>query len=432
MNNNFYTLLNSYINDETHFIFTKPTHPHLESYIQNNKSLNYTFIDLNFDSASDIIIFTDLLKQFEKSVLYIANPTFPTHCKWNLSSLTQMSNDHPSTTFIIDEQFMIDNNHTNVVASNIIVIPSKIINNIDLSTKFNEAVSLLSSYNIVVCNKSFSPTILVSLGNKYQWLLSSIIPHMPTLYGIPLNDVQSFIDYIIPLITHVDLYPPIQLHYINKVHQYHVMTILKHTLEILNRHNFPYWAESGTLLGIARNNQIIPWDDDADLSILDSDVSLLLSLQSEFNNNNLRIVPNRINTYYKVYYNFQCDSLQNFYSSDAYHAPHIDIFNNIYDGKLLKYYDTRFHVNPVFSEVNKLSGTVSMYCTYDDVFPLQKSTINGLSINIPSHTDNILKNNVGNNYKTNIIVRVGCPFNNPKTYKYAKIIDGNGTHYIHS
>jgi len=43
--------------------------------------------------------------------------------------------------------------------------------------------------------------------------------------------------------------------------------MLFHTLDVLERHDIPYWLEDGTLLGIVRDGDLIPWDHDADLSI---------------------------------------------------------------------------------------------------------------------------------------------------------------------
>jgi len=37
--------------------------------------------------------------------------------------------------------------------------------------------------------------------------------------------------------------------------------------KVLEKENIPYFVICGTLLGIARNNDIIPWDDDIDIAI---------------------------------------------------------------------------------------------------------------------------------------------------------------------
>lgn len=41
--------------------------------------------------------------------------------------------------------------------------------------------------------------------------------------------------------------------------------------DVLRENGVTYWADGGTLLGAVRHRGIIPWDDDADLQILDTD-----------------------------------------------------------------------------------------------------------------------------------------------------------------
>ena len=52
---------------------------------------------------------------------------------------------------------------------------------------------------------------------------------------------------------------------------------------ILNIYNIDYWMEGGTLLGALRHQGIIPWDEDADIQILDKDEYKLEELKPIFN-----------------------------------------------------------------------------------------------------------------------------------------------------
>lgn len=42
--------------------------------------------------------------------------------------------------------------------------------------------------------------------------------------------------------------------------------MLLFTIDLLHKNNIPYWLEAGTLLGIYRDGELIPWDHDADIS----------------------------------------------------------------------------------------------------------------------------------------------------------------------
>lgn len=48
--------------------------------------------------------------------------------------------------------------------------------------------------------------------------------------------------------------------------------------QILNKHNIPYWLEGGTLLGIVRENRLLPWDNDVDISLRKTDEKKLLKI----------------------------------------------------------------------------------------------------------------------------------------------------------
>jgi len=57
-------------------------------------------------------------------------------------------------------------------------------------------------------------------------------------------------------------------------------TVQKLSLK-LNENNIKFWIDWGTFLGAYRNNNIIPWDKDFDISIMSRDKSKLLSVLNE-------------------------------------------------------------------------------------------------------------------------------------------------------
>jgi len=52
--------------------------------------------------------------------------------------------------------------------------------------------------------------------------------------------------------------------------------------EIFNKNDIFYVIEGGALLGAVRNNKLIPWDDDGDISVWKKDQDKIMSLANEF------------------------------------------------------------------------------------------------------------------------------------------------------
>ena len=91
------------------------------------------------------------------------------------------------------------------------------------------------------------------------------------LKSIPLKEVTKYID---PHFQKITL----------KEKNYHsrMKKMLLATIDILNDNGIKYWLEAGTLLGIIRDGDLIPWDYDADIGIPE-DMSLkLLELRAKF------------------------------------------------------------------------------------------------------------------------------------------------------
>ena len=45
------------------------------------------------------------------------------------------------------------------------------------------------------------------------------------------------------------------------------LTMLQKVTDLLDKHHIDYWLEGGTLLGVIRENRLLPWDNDLDISI---------------------------------------------------------------------------------------------------------------------------------------------------------------------
>ncbi|HPD25707.1 MAG TPA: LicD family protein [Candidatus Marinimicrobia bacterium] len=60
------------------------------------------------------------------------------------------------------------------------------------------------------------------------------------------------------------------------------LRLLERATTLLEKYNIPYWLEGGTLLGIIRENRLLPWDNDLDISIRSEDFDRLRRILPKF------------------------------------------------------------------------------------------------------------------------------------------------------
>ena len=113
------------------------------------------------------------------------------------------------------------------------------------------------------------------------------------------------------------------------VHELYQM--FKDTSEILDKHNIRYWADGGTLIGAVRHKGFIPWDDDIDIAILESDIEKLQSLHEEFKSLGYVVFgPTKDTPFIKIYPETGLPIQKN----ANFRYPFIDIFPVKQDGDL--------------------------------------------------------------------------------------------------
>ena len=65
-------------------------------------------------------------------------------------------------------------------------------------------------------------------------------------------------------------------------------SLLLEVVKSLDSLNIEYWLEGGTLLGIKRESRLLPWDNDLDLSINNSQINKIDDLISDLKTKKLR------------------------------------------------------------------------------------------------------------------------------------------------
>ena len=161
--------------------------------------------------------------------------------------------------------------------------------------------------------------------------------------------------------------------YIHKV----LLENFKKTAEIFDKHGFKYWASDGTLLGSVRDNGIIEYDDDIDISILKEDYMRLINdkkIHNDFNRSGLHLLkPNvddsKINTM-RIVKVVTKNELNDYTKNKIF----IDIMPR---EKISNRY--------ILSVKHARDMWPNSYFNDNELFPLKKNKFNNLTINIPNN-----------------------------------------------
>jgi len=199
--------------------------------------------------------------------------------------------------------------------------------------------------------------------------------------------------------------------YLMKPQIYHEnINILEKLIKIFNKFNIDYWATGGTLLGAIRHNDMIPWDDDIDITILDNnrwkfetlkkyleeeglviepgssifnisdDIKFnslnnyIYSLKEKINKNNLSVINYLINEAsflrHNKFYNFSLYKIKDISNKNVKKCVQIDLF-------ISKKID-----NIISFETNIFSN---QYFFYNELFPLKEVKFGPMYIKIANN-----------------------------------------------
>ncbi len=179
-------------------------------------------------------------------------------------------------------------------------------------------------------------------------------------------------------------------------HKKIAIKLLKKTIKILNKNNVNYFLISGTLLGYARHNDFIPWDDDIDLivdreSFMKIDPNIKEKYIKKYKLNFITIGDHMT----KVSFVDKGVDLSNRFINcknkrEKYHWPFIDLFMYDYDEekKNILFFKKQWNV--------------------ESFFPAKNIYFNGMSAFIPFDSDYFLKINYGINYMNVLVSNHYC------------------------
>ena len=149
--------------------------------------------------------------------------------------------------------------------------------------------------------------------------------------------------------------------------------LMKETVQVFNENDLAYWAFGGNLIGAFRDKGAVPWDDDADLCILDYDLKKLLEMKTHLNKRNIEIVTYRNSKAYKVFFKNGTDIKREF------KTPFIDIF------VLKKEGENAYMLDIETNKTIKKGYFKNDYFKFKDLFPIKLYQYEDFQISGPNY-----------------------------------------------
>lgn len=146
---------------------------------------------------------------------------------------------------------------------------SAILTEIDPRNPHKTMQSLFLDHPFIVLSDPLAPSLVHQLSMRYGY----------RYVCFDEESLESAIEEAEDLLLACPMYSS-EFPYLPLDESLRIYNLMKKIDEAFEKHKINYWAGGGTLLGAIRHGGLIPWDDDLDLYILDSDEEKLLSIQT--------------------------------------------------------------------------------------------------------------------------------------------------------
>lgn len=180
---------------------------------------------------------------------------------------------------------------------------------------------------------------------------------------------------------------------LSKNHQLEIVA-LQEICNLLEENNIPYWLDCGTLLGAYRYGGMIPWDDDIDISIFGVDHDNVKKILRTMNPDEYQIQDWSSYRYPKTFLKLYIKKTKTL----------IDIYHYDIDEKartITYFYSYKDSALP--DSWKKLELVCVIPFPYNDVFPLKKATLDGVSVWVPNQMETFLKAKYGENLEPTMV-----------------------------
>ncbi|KUF99840.1 hypothetical protein AM588_10009773 [Phytophthora nicotianae] len=104
-------------------------------------------------------------------------------------------------------------------------------------------------------------------------------------------------------------------------------SLLTKTTRILKRNNVEYWLDKGTLLGVHRDDGLIPWEYDVDLGVMNTTCAEISALKSEFETVGLTAYDREDDIPHKVKLTYDTENHEFYWSDPRLHDPCIRVYD---------------------------------------------------------------------------------------------------------